>query len=157
MCGSTLPETANPQHEKGIDGPIRQPEWQAMTCRWQGRFIYPGHPQGMPEYPPYRYAFHAPPPCGHGMRTGIGLVCGGQANNGDRRPSISARQGVCHASGGRGADLRSSAINKMGRQIGPGQSRKDGRRGQESWLPTEGAETVRRPATVASGQAHGEG
>ena len=22
----------------------------------------------------------------HGMRTGIGLVCGGQANNGDRRP-----------------------------------------------------------------------
>ena len=81
-----LPETLDPRYEKGIDGPIRQLAWQAMTCRWQGRFICPGHPQGMPEYPPYRYAFHGLSSMRHGMCTGIGLVCGGQANNGDRRP-----------------------------------------------------------------------
>lgn len=157
MRGAILPEALDPRYEKGIDGPIRQPAWQAMTCRWQGRFICPGHPQGMPEYPPYRYAFHGPSAMrawdAYRHRTGMrrpGKQWGSapQYLSPARRVSCKWREG---------ADLRSSAINKMDRQIGPGQSRKDGRRGQESWLPTEGAETVRRPATVASGQAHGEG
>ena len=132
MRGATLPETANPQHEKGIDGPIRQPEWQAMTCRWQGRFICPDHPQGMPEYPPYRYAFHGPSAMrawdAYRHRTGMRRP-GKQWGSATRKP---ARQGVCRAGGGQGGrTCVSSTINKEWTgQTGQGQSGKDGRRGQ---------------------------
>ena len=135
MCGATLPETANPQHEKGIDGPIRQPAWQAMTCRWQGRFICSDHPQWMPEYPPYRYAFHGPSAMrawdAYRHRTGMRRP-GKQWGSAPRKP---ARQGVCHASGGRGRTCGVPPSIRWTGKSGQGRAERMGEGGRKADCP----------------------
>ena len=89
--------------------------------------------------------------------TGIGLVCGGQANNGDRRPvSQPGKACVMQVEGGGGTCGVPLSIRWTGKS-GQGRAERMGEGGRKADCPQKERRQSGGPQAVASGQAHGEG